>query len=292
VNLAIVRRAKERLERQILPRFFRAQPWFVDRHAAAATFAFGAIQEWSAASNRWMLATVAVSLAHGEVHRFAIPLAVAWEDEGGRVDALLQGTLAKVRRGARMGVLYDAFWDDRFWSALVSGIDQGETLPFGKGQLEFRATSAYPGFAGPTESATVTHTVSAQGQPWVNIDNRLWLKAYRWLLEGTHPELELSRFLTETAKFPRVPQLAGTVEYLGDPGTLHGEPGRRLDLYRELSKALSGHTPGYPRADAGCAAHRLPGVDANTRPAHCGIPPSPSPARWCGSLRQRADQRA
>jgi maltose alpha-D-glucosyltransferase/alpha-amylase len=44
------------------------------------------------------------------------------------------------------------------------------------------------------------------------------LKGYRWLPEGTHPELELSRFLTETAKFTHIPQLAGTVEYTDEHG--------------------------------------------------------------------------
>jgi maltose alpha-D-glucosyltransferase/alpha-amylase len=38
------------------------------------------------------------------------------------------------------------------------------------------------------------------------------------LLEGTHPELELSRFLTEQAKCSHVPQLAGMVEYVDAQG--------------------------------------------------------------------------
>ena len=52
----------------------------------------------------------------------------------------------------------------------------------------------------------------------MNLDDQLVLKGYRWLLEGVHPELELSRFLTETAKFTHIPQLAGTVEYLDAEG--------------------------------------------------------------------------
>ena len=219
VNRLIVRRAKERLERQIIPRFFRAQPWFADRDAAVAKYEFGDMHEWSGAAGSWLLATVVVILANGVVHRYAVPLALAWEDEDeGRVSALLHATLAKVRRRARMGVLFDAFWDDHFWYAIVAGIEQGEKLAFGKGTLEFSATRAYPGFASSFGSASVTHTVSEHGQLRVNLDDRLWLKGYCWLLEGTHPELELSRFLTETAKFSHVPQLAGTVEYVDAQG--------------------------------------------------------------------------
>jgi len=44
------------------------------------------------------------------------------------------------------------------------------------------------------------------------------LKGYRWLLAGEHPELEVSRFLTEKTAFTHMPQLAGTVEYSDDAG--------------------------------------------------------------------------
>ncbi|HUX63322.1 maltose alpha-D-glucosyltransferase [Sulfuricella sp.] len=214
VNQLMVRRAREQLERQIIPRYFRAHPWFVDRGVAVEKFEFGAMREWSADSGSWLLATVAVILTNGEVHRYAIPLALAWEDEDeGRVSALLHATLAKVRRRARVGVLFDAFWDDRFCCAVVSGMERGETLAFGEGRLEFNATSAYPGFACPVGSASLMRDVSEHGRLRVNLDDQLVLKGYRWLLEGMHPELELSRFLTETAKFTHIPQLAGTVEY-------------------------------------------------------------------------------
>jgi len=219
VNQLMVRRAKDQLERQIIPRFFRSQPWFVDRDAAVEGFEFGDMREWSVGASTWLLATVAVRLAGGEVHRYAIPLALAWEDEDEtRVSALLHATLAKVRRRARVGVLLDAFWDDAFCCAVVSGMEAGATLAFGEGRLEFHVTSAFPGFACPVGTEAVMRTVSERGRLLVNLDDRLVLKGYRWLLAGTHPELEVSRFLTEVAKFTRIPQLAGTVEYADAEG--------------------------------------------------------------------------
>jgi maltose alpha-D-glucosyltransferase/alpha-amylase len=214
VNQLMVRRAREQLEHQIVPRYFRGQPWFAHRDASVEKFEFGATREWTVDVGSWLLATVAVTLAGGEVHRYAIPLALAWEDEDeSRVSALLHATLAKVRRRARVGVLFDAFWDDRFCCAVVAGMERGETLAFGEGALVFNATRAYPGFACPVGPAAIVRDVSEHGRLRMNLDDRLVLKGYRALAEGTHPELELSRFLTETAKFPHVPQLAGTLEY-------------------------------------------------------------------------------
>jgi maltose alpha-D-glucosyltransferase/alpha-amylase len=219
VKLLLWRRARLRLERQILPRFLRAQPWFLDRESAVEKYRFADLRAWSMDSASWLLATVDVALAGGGARRYIVPLALAWEGAAdGGLDPLLPATLAKVRLRARMGIVYDASWDDRFLRAVLAGIDRGVTLAFGSGRLEFTATEAYPGLAAPDGPASVTRTVSEHGQLRVNFDDRLWLKGYRWLLEGTHPELELSRFLTGTAKFSGIPQLAGTVEYVDPAG--------------------------------------------------------------------------
>ena len=219
VNQLMARRARDQLERQIIPRFFRSQPWFLDKDAAVEKFQLGEMCEWSTESGSWLLATAALTLANGETHRYAIQLALAWEDEDeSRISTLLHATLAKVRRRARMGILFDAFWDDAFCREVVSSMGRGSTTAFGSGQLHFEATRAFPGFTYPADTMTVTRTVSQRGRLLVNLGDHLMLKSYRWLLAGVHPELEVSRFLTETAKFTHMTQLAGTVEYLDGEG--------------------------------------------------------------------------
>jgi len=52
---------------------------------------------------------------------------------------------------------------------------------------------------------------------------RLILKIFRRLSEGTNPDLEIGRFLTERARFPHIPSVAGALEYRageGEPTTL------------------------------------------------------------------------
>ena len=218
VNQLMVRRARDQMERQIIPRFFHSQAWFLDKEAAVEKFEFDQMSEWPAEAGSWLLATVSVTLAGGETHRYALPLALAWEDESGRdIAALLAATLAKVRRRARTGILFDAFWDDTFCRAIVSGMERGAELPFGQGMLKFRATSAFSGFSQDAE-ADVTHMITGRGRLAVNLGDQFVLKTYRWMLPGVHPELEISRFLTETAKFGHIAQLAGTVEYSDSAG--------------------------------------------------------------------------
>ena len=59
-------------------------------------FELGETYEWSTECGSWLLAIVILTLANGETHRYAMPLALAWEDEGeSRLTALLPATLAK-----------------------------------------------------------------------------------------------------------------------------------------------------------------------------------------------------
>jgi maltose alpha-D-glucosyltransferase/alpha-amylase len=44
-------------------------------------------------------------------------------------------------------------------------------------------------------------------------DGKFFLKLYRKLEDGVNPDVEVTRFLTETAKFPNVPAFFGAIEY-------------------------------------------------------------------------------
>lgn len=219
VHGMMARRARDQLERQIIPRFFRTQPWFMPGDTTVEKFEFGEMREWTTHRGNWLLTTVTLTLSSGEARQYAVPLALAWEDEGeSRIGTLLHATLARVRRHARMGVLFDAFWDDAFCSELAQSMEEGAVVAFGRGQLQFHATGAFSTLHDARDMAAVERIVTERGRLLVNLGDRMVLKGYRWLLAGEHPELEMSRFLTETARFTHIAQLAGTVEYADGEG--------------------------------------------------------------------------
>ncbi len=230
----LTQRAREQLERQILPNYFQSQLWFADRGAALDSISFDTQAEWADGDHSWLLTRVAVQLGGGARHDYLLPLALAWEEDG-LTRLASPATLAKVRLRAREGALYDGFWDDAFCRALVLAMMRGASLDFGDGRVQFTATGALAEFPAPTEVRVTRREVSVHGRLRVYLavsraadgeresrpaDLLLVLKSYRWLLQGIHPELELSRHL---AGFPQVPPVAGSVEYQptqGDSSTL------------------------------------------------------------------------
>ena len=131
-------RAREQLERQIIPRYFRSQPWFANRAAGGKIrVRRDANGPLTPATGCWPRHPLPWRVARC----IATPCRWRWpgrtKDES-RMTALLHATLAKVRRRARVGVLFDAFWDDAFCCAVVSAMECGETLGFGGGQVRFQ----------------------------------------------------------------------------------------------------------------------------------------------------------
>jgi maltose alpha-D-glucosyltransferase/alpha-amylase len=115
-----------------------------------------AMTEWSTRSGRWLLTVVDVQVRERPPQRYALPLALAWEGRDEEpLRALAPVTLARVRQRARMGVLYDAIYDDAFCWSVLTAIGAGEQVAVGAGSLRFSATAAYPGLVAslPAEPA-------------------------------------------------------------------------------------------------------------------------------------------
>ncbi|NJM62058.1 MAG: alpha-amylase, partial [Oscillatoriales cyanobacterium RU_3_3] len=81
----------------------------------------------------------------------------------------------------------------------------------------FRATNAFAAQPMP-ENPSVRPLAVEQSNSSILIDDYAVLKFYRRLAGGTHPDLEVGRFLTETAGFANTPSLLGAVELRDSEG--------------------------------------------------------------------------
>ena len=75
------------------------------------------------------------------------------------------------------------------------------------GGLRFRRSGGDLGEVDPIERSR-----TEQSNTSIRIGGKAMLKGFRKLEQGTHPELEVGRFLTEVARFPNTPALLGSIE--------------------------------------------------------------------------------
>jgi maltose alpha-D-glucosyltransferase/alpha-amylase len=258
-------RAIWRLEHQLLPTYLPTRRWFAAKGSRIRSVTLGDRQEW----NGWLLCLPRVELADGGGQQYFLPLAIVWDvDEASRRSAAAGSALAKVRRHAATGLMYDAFADERFVRALARGIGERGEVPFANGRLCFRPTPIFAELAGDEALSGELRLPPEGSNSGAILGDGLFLKGYRRLRPGINPEAEMGRFLTEVSPFPQAVPLAGTVDYVvGEEATtlalLQGFVenqgdlwGYTLSLLTRLCETHGVHVPEEWEVDPGQVAYQ------------------------------------
>ncbi len=217
------------LERDIIPGFLPRQRWFGakdQRLRPAHILVQGEVANPAPDSadtkpNTFLLQAVEAVLANGERQRYFLPLAAVWSPSGTELrQALAPATLAELRQARREGALVDALSQDGFALALADAVAREASVMLGApegGTWEMRFRHM-PGFAQatPPERLVVRRLGAEQSNSSILFEDYAVLKVYRRLQAGPHPEIEMSRFLTERAGFANTPPLLATIE-LAEP---------------------------------------------------------------------------
>ncbi|MFN8928100.1 MAG: maltose alpha-D-glucosyltransferase [Rhodospirillales bacterium] len=205
----------------VLPTFLPKQRWFAARDRAIASVRLATGGAIRGEGDGWFLGLYDVAFADGgEPERVFLPLSLSFDPEAGNPGwPLLPFTIARGRRGARVGAVHDAMADGRFALAAVEAIREGRILPVGDGRVACRPTGRFVQEE-PLAPDTVAERIGVeQANSSVIIGQRFVAKAYRRLVAGVHPEVEIGRFLTEVAGYANTPALMGTIEFEAADGT-------------------------------------------------------------------------
>jgi maltose alpha-D-glucosyltransferase/alpha-amylase len=200
------------LEREVLPAWLPRRRWFAakGRGAIAPRIAYTAAL---GAGQTLLLAEV--ETAGGA--RWAVPLAQLGEEEGAKPAGQL--ALARLRQGARVGLLTDAAATEAFPAAILAALREGRRIPTADGEIRFLPTPALEAIAA-TETAETRRLGVEQSNSSIVLGEAAVLKLLRRIHPGAHPEAEMARHLTE-AGYPGTPALLGEVVRVAADGTPH-----------------------------------------------------------------------
>ena len=200
-------------QRKVLPAYLANQRWFAakDKHIESVS-----LEPWreiaGAEGSSYLLAAVDMKLAGGESHLYFLPLSLAWAESYLKPGSpQLANTLAKIRRGPKLGALVDAAAEPEFAHALLRRLQSADAEDDADDSLRFEATERLKELALPDVQESRRPTTE-QSNVSVVLGNEVVLKLYRRLQAGIQPEIEVSRFLTE-AGFANTPPFLGSVEH-------------------------------------------------------------------------------
>jgi len=217
-RIGLADKVRAQLEEQELPRFLAAQRWFAGTEPPARAEIVESA-EWEGAPASWLVSLVRVQTGQQQAATYFLPLALVWEEgDAERLRAVLPATIAKVRQQAHPGALADACFDPVFCRELAGAIGARRELRATKGAFRFVPSGRFDSIVGDPAALEARTPMAHSSNTAVRFGDGAFLKLYRLLDEGGNSELEMLRFLTDIARFERIPPLAGHVEYTADGG--------------------------------------------------------------------------
>ena len=212
ISTALSGREGRFLEKDVLPKFLPLQRWFAAKDSAIRSVTVTPLAELE--QGRHMLACVDVEI-DGETQRYFLPFSSVWGEETLAFNSpTLAYTLAKLRRGPKVGALIDGAFEAALPEAMLAAIRRGDTIEAGEASVVFRGNDLLAETLDSVETLEPPRPIGVeQSNVSIMFGDTLILKFYRRLRAGLQPEVEVAQFLTETAGFANTPPFLGAVEH-------------------------------------------------------------------------------
>jgi len=213
IHTALTGRERRQLETDVLPIFLPLQRWFGAKDDKISDVTLVPLGELPQGGHALVACDVEVG---GDRQRYFLPLSVRWGEENVHPGApKLSYTLAKIRRTSRLGALIDGAFDENFAVATLDAMRADARMASEAGEVVCHANDklkSMEDFGEPRPLDVEQSNVS------IVFGDKVILKLYRRLRAGEQPDVEVARFLTETAHFANTPQYLGSIDFHGGDG--------------------------------------------------------------------------
>jgi maltose alpha-D-glucosyltransferase/alpha-amylase len=143
------------------------------------------------------------------VESYQLPLAAEWDDTPTNVLGQ-QLSLARIRQGKRVGFLTDGFAVETMARGILRGLQDRSLVSGRTGQIEFIGTDQLDRLA-LSEDMPVHWLSAEQSNSSLIVGNLAMIKLIRHVFIGIHPEVEMTRYLTEHGYAHTAPLLGEVV---------------------------------------------------------------------------------
>src|SRR5262245_57588916 len=166
---------------------------------------------------RAYLTLIGAEFVEGATETYVLPLAFAAGEQAAQVREQMPHAVIARCTGPKdsEGMLFDALADPAFSEAILRAIGRNAVVEGGSGaSIQATTFSRFAEARGPADTPLTPHIGKAeQSNTSVLFGNRLILKVFRRVDEGTNPDLEVGRYLTEVARFPHTAPVVGAIEF-------------------------------------------------------------------------------
>ncbi len=211
---------KERFFDLVLPVYLQRCRWFRGKARALRQITLVDSLPLGTGDAAPHLVLFQVIYVEGPAETYALPLAYQPLDHVGYLfEDFPLARVAPLKIGDEEGALFDAVYDRSFREALLTNLSRRKKVRSSAGELAGLPGSRLRRLKPAAGEEMASRVIKVeQSNSSILYGDRLFLKLYRQLEEGNNPDPEITRFLTEKARFPHVPPFAGTLEYRREGG--------------------------------------------------------------------------
>ncbi|MBN1575524.1 MAG: maltose alpha-D-glucosyltransferase [Chitinispirillaceae bacterium] len=200
-------------EQDVLPGYLQGRRWFGAKSRVITNVAI-AEEIMMDAGGSSIILLLAVKYKDGNEEQYLSPVSFEPFHSGKHAETAKRSALCIIYTKSRHGYLYDASSKELFQSNLLALIYRKSSLKGKKGVIRGFPGKNLHAIAGKEPLSLPSRILNAeQSNTAFLFGEKLFMKLYRKLDEGTNPEIEMLKYLTDKTSFRNIPLFAGTLEY-------------------------------------------------------------------------------
>ncbi|MEH6407564.1 MAG: maltose alpha-D-glucosyltransferase, partial [Leeuwenhoekiella sp.] len=203
---------RKKIETKILPAYLNSRSWFEGKNRVIQSIAIANQIPVSVKNLSVSLLIVEVVYNDGLPENYQLPVAFMPFDKEDQIKEIpKKGILANITVKEEEGILFDAVFVESYRDVLFENIQKGKRLNSGRESIEFSKAEEKITIKAASIHSKILET--EQSNTSMIFDNRYFLKLYRRLDSTINPDLEITKYLSETAKFSNAPKFVGAISY-------------------------------------------------------------------------------
>jgi maltose alpha-D-glucosyltransferase/alpha-amylase len=202
-----------KLQNDVLPGYLLKTDWFANKDKPINNIVVTNYTTLATGDYNTLLLLFEVQFESGLPESYQLPITFAKSQLAQRLgESCPQSVIANITVGQQEGLLVDALYTTGLQNLLIEKLAEGSQIKVGQSAIEFRSNAQLKSQieAQPVIKSQI-HTEDGFTSIWY--DNGYILKMYRKVDPTTNPDVEITQYLSEQAKFPYIPAFSGAIEW-------------------------------------------------------------------------------
>ncbi|MGN6566836.1 MAG: maltose alpha-D-glucosyltransferase [Flavipsychrobacter sp.] len=213
---------KELMESAILPNYLSKMRWFGGKARVIQGMRIVGQSKVVTADINILVLLIEVSYNSELPEIYQLPVTYAPDTLAANIrENYPRSVICNIKIGDITGVLYDALFSETFQQEIIKQMSSNAKIDAtDNDEIVFTGNKFLRQYLKEKDKVKSRILAAEQSNTSIVYDNTFFLKLYRKVDKSINPDVEITKFLTEKAKFTHIPAYVGNIEWDSQNGTM------------------------------------------------------------------------